>query len=467
MKAVQTLWCGDRRLEESQFWWLDAEYHLMSWALSALKLRQHFDRLELYTDSEGARMLIDRLGLPYTEVKVVYDRFHCLTCHWALVKVHTYSLQRESFIHIDGDIYLTKPLTEQTLASPLIVQNTELCTDYYRRMIDRLLGISGLKLQESFRRVLESDDVPSCNLGFCGGTDIDFFGRFSEAVFRFFRDNDFNSDRFRNDDISANVVFEQIFFSIMAREAGPVPATIWPQRVRDNGYLPEEFSDMLHFGQRQFVHILGGMKRRKDICRSVELTLLREYPEMWRRVADLFPERHRLLHPAAPLPVASQGAPHYEATLRETVRTFAVVSPDVLIAEERAAADNIAGLAIEGESRDSRTLQLHPFLHLLPVDEAEREAVRLRLCPERMTQPCFTAVIPSVTGEGYVEIPLYNTERNIIALLSSPMTVGALTEALMPSFQSADLRGKAGKCASRAIDYLLSSGAVIAKTADL
>lgn len=464
MKAVQTLWCGDRELEHSPFWWNDAECHLMSWALSAMTLRQYFDRLELYTDSQGAHVLIDLLGLPYTEVKVVYDHFHCLSCHWALSKVTTYSMQSEPFIHIDGDIYLPQLIDTVTLKSPLIVQNEEQCTDYYGSMVDRLLGVSGIKIVPEFRDAMEKKDYASYNLGFCGGTDIDFFGRFAESVFRFFRDNDFNSDRFRNDDISANVIFEQIFLAIMARREGIKPAVMLPEKIRDNGYLSEVFSDMIHFDRRPFIHILGGMKRRKDICRNVELTLLRLYPDVWRRVAALFPERHKLLSSGiSTLVVSAPGSPRYEAALRDTVSSFAAISPEEAITEERGAAGNIACLGKSGDGRSELTLRLNPLMRILPIVEAERETVRARLCPKRRTAPLSVAVLPSVIGAGYVEIPLHTAELNIITLLSSPMAMASLIEALMRSFNSSASQDKAKKCAHRIIEYMLTAGAVIAK----
>ena len=46
------------------FGWLHPEYNLMSWALSCLSLREHYDEVALYTDSEGKRILIDKLRFP-------------------------------------------------------------------------------------------------------------------------------------------------------------------------------------------------------------------------------------------------------------------------------------------------------------------------------------------------------------------------------------------------------------------
>ena len=81
----------------------------MSWTLSCLSLREHYDEVVLYTDTagnprsddekplnvvsylglgremlfptEGQRILIDELHLPYTDVQVVFDDFPCLPQH--------------------------------------------------------------------------------------------------------------------------------------------------------------------------------------------------------------------------------------------------------------------------------------------------------------------------------------------------------------------------------------------------
>ena len=152
-------------------------------------------------------------------------------------------------------------------------------------MISRFLSVDGLKLAPQFAETLKSDNVPSYNLGFCGGNDLDFFGRFCGEVEKFFWDNDFNGEKFRNADISANVIYEQMFFSIMARDEGTDIATIHPETIRDNGYRADEFCDLMHYGQRQFIHILGGHKRTQRTCRMVERTLLQKYPELYERIA--------------------------------------------------------------------------------------------------------------------------------------------------------------------------------------
>ena len=64
MRIVQTFWTAGQDPLKHAFGWLHPEYNLMSWALSYLSLREHYDEVALYTDSEGKRILIDELRFP-------------------------------------------------------------------------------------------------------------------------------------------------------------------------------------------------------------------------------------------------------------------------------------------------------------------------------------------------------------------------------------------------------------------
>lgn len=411
MKAIQTLWCGGRSLLRSPFWWRDAEYNLMSWALSCHSLREQFGAVTLYTDSEGARVLIDRLRLPYTEVVVNYNDFDCLTCHWALAKVKTYSLQTEPFVHIDGDIYMPKPLSAELQTAELLVQNHEVYTDYNRGMVRKLLAVEGLRLAPRFRSVLQGDDVPSLNLGFCGGNDLDFFGRFCGEVFRFFRDNDFNGDRFRHDDISANVVYEQIFFAIMAREEGRDVASVYPGSVGDNCYTAADFCDVLHYPAHSFFHVLGGHKRTRDVCDSVARTLLWRHPETFARVEALF---------------HSQPA------------------PDARLAEQRRkAAASIEFLNCNDSARNAFVIALNP---LASIDADIR-----------------MASAPYTLGAGSRKTSLTTLDLNILTRLEkSPVAFGDLVSLLRQCFDDAIDHSAVRLCVGKRVEALVVGGVVTA-----
>lgn len=460
MNIIQTLWCGNRKLTESQFWWSHAEYNLMSWTLSCHSLREHFEKVTLYTDTEGARILIDTLRLPYSEVIVNFDGFDCLTCHWALAKVRAYSLQSAPFLHIDGDIYLPQPLPQNALGGALTAQNKEYCSEYYKGMIRRFLAVDNLKLAPKFAEALRQDDVPSYNLGFCGGNDTEFFGEFCEEVERFFKDNDFNGERFRNADISANVVYEQMFFSIMARDKGFEVSTIYPGTIRDNGYRADDFCDLSHYEQRQFIHVLGGHKRTQATCGMVERTLLRKYPEAYERIAALFPERHRRLCGTAVSIPAENATAGYRNFLKSAEEYWhAITSRDLLIQERKTAGNTVFSNSSDAQ-RQSFILKRNPYARIYGIPDNERETLRRRL---NTGDDCRDiAVVPSVSGKGLEEYPLDNMTYNIVCLLDEPTSFAELSRYIASHFR--EIPEEAIRlCIEKETETLLEHGMITAQ----
>lgn len=97
MRIIQTFWTAKGSPYLSTYGWPHPRYNAMSWVLSCLCLQQHFNNIELYTDTAGYQFLIEKLGLPYKEVHVVLDDFFCLPYHWALSKIKVYSMQKKGF----------------------------------------------------------------------------------------------------------------------------------------------------------------------------------------------------------------------------------------------------------------------------------------------------------------------------------------------------------------------------------
>lgn len=466
MKTIQTLWCGDRELKYSAFWWNNAEYNLMSWALSCMSIKEQSEKITLYADSQGARVLADKLKLPYDEVIVNLDDFHCLSCHWALAKVKTYSLQTEPFIHIDGDIFLPRPLSEEVLKGRIIAQNKEQCTEYYGGMIKRFLSIENLKLSPLFEQALRGNNIPSYNLGFCGGRDTEFFGRFCEEVFRFFKDNDFNGDRFRFSDISANVIFEQIFFSVMARHEGIDISTVYPETIRDNGYTRNDFCDLTHYEQKQFIHILGGHKRTQEICDMVETTLLRKYPDAYERIAELFPERHKRLFGIA-VDTGYTREPsaldNYYVFLRDCNRIWRGIDRACLMTVAINISKKINFINASEEKRKQSVLRRNPYLCIYSAAENETVLLRKHLNINTEDDNLNVAVVPDVSEKGFAEHPLDNLSYNILDILEVPLTYEDLEKSLLPCFDKNTCSEKITACIEKALVGCLYAGLVTAE----
>ena len=112
----------------------------MCWALSCLNAKKIYGNIELYTDTVGKKILIDKLNLPYDRVHLVFDNNDFMDSLpnelWAISKIYTYSLQNEPFIHVDGDFILWENLDFQ---KDITCQNLELNFDLYKDIYNALL----------------------------------------------------------------------------------------------------------------------------------------------------------------------------------------------------------------------------------------------------------------------------------------------------------------------------------------
>jgi len=61
----------------------------------------------LVTDTEGARLLVDKLGLRFTTVMTTLTALDDADPEWwVLGKLWAYRAQTEPFVHLDNDVFL-------------------------------------------------------------------------------------------------------------------------------------------------------------------------------------------------------------------------------------------------------------------------------------------------------------------------------------------------------------------------
>jgi len=159
------------------------------WSLSVREASQHYPDTWLYTDDDGARFLVDKLGLSFAHVRT---DLNALAGHdpdwWALGKIHTYRLQEEPFIHLDNDVFLWLPLPESLVHAALFAQNPEpftLGAAYYKpeRIESVLAGVNGWLPDEwTWYRASRQDLRGEC-CGIYGGTRLDFIHHVANLAF--------------------------------------------------------------------------------------------------------------------------------------------------------------------------------------------------------------------------------------------------------------------------------------------
>jgi len=471
IRIIQTFWSGDHNPLECGYGWSHAEHNLMSWALSCHSLREHYSHTELYTDQRGYETLVEILRLPYTKVHVVYDDSLCLPQHWALAKIRTYAMQTEPFLHIDGDIYVPRPLSQEALSAPLVAQNREVGTVYYRRMMENVQRHGEIKLPPYITDALRNDSVASYNMGMFGGTDLGFIHRYCQESFSFLKRNHMNDRSHPNSRVCCNILFEQVFFAVLADLEDRKVTSMLGRAVRDEGYSGHEFCDLSYWSQRPFFHLLGGHKHNPYNVDMLRLTLLRLYPDVLERITSLFYKCHKRLSAddlcESTIPSIERSIAQYEDVVEKIRRKWSHLSNDGLLQWERELSKSIVFEQSDEDARKVLIMECNPWLEWYHFHESFHplalHLLHRRLGIEEQYPLTDVVMVPRLFDEGIREIPVVNVQKKALLLLQErPMVYGELEETLMKdfTFYNEESRSKWRLITERQIAELIHKGVI-------
>lgn len=435
MRIVQTFWTAGRNPLKHSFGWLRPEYNLMSWALSCLSLRKHYEEVALYTDMQGKHVLIDQLHLPYTEVNVVYDETLCLPLHWAYSKIKTYSLQTKPFLHVDGDVFLPTPIPDEVISAPLIAQNREIGTAYYRTMMQRVFHNPDIKLPDYVRRGLDDGSLASYNMGVFGGSDLDFIQRYCREVFRFTEENHINQAKHPNSNIECNVFFEQILLAAMADKEQKEVGSVVSHPMYDEGYTICEFCNLRAFDERPIHHLLGGHKHNPKVLRMLVQALIRLYPKIFNQILEFCPKfAYEVFTATTHEQYCSEVEMRPYLDFIETTRKKWLRLQLVELVEMEGMAPTEKSIDAAFKARNSTiALSLSSHMTIYTLGKERSEKVDKYLHEKLNCSPHFPlskiALIPTLSGYGYFEVPLLPIDMAIIQILSdTKMTLEELSD---------------------------------------
>ncbi|WP_461631562.1 DUF6734 family protein [Labilibaculum euxinus] len=291
MKIIQTYWSSPAKLNSpddkngrNNGGWLSEYYHACSWALSNLKFRQFYPHMELYTDTNGYDWLVNKLGLKYTKVHLSLDNFD--TYHptlWALPKIHTYSLQNEPFIHVDGDVYIWEKFNSELENGQLLVQNFEGETPYYKMAIEQIKENFSYLPDLLKEQIYNDHPFTAVNAGIIGGQDYKFFKEYATVAMDFI---DRNKNHLSKIDIGMfNPIFEQLIFFLLAEEKR-ISITPFSKGIKKNFAEFLTINDVPLF--TKYIHTIGGNKRLEYMCNEIEARLKYEFPKEYNHIKDIY-----------------------------------------------------------------------------------------------------------------------------------------------------------------------------------
>ena len=167
------------------------QWTALLWARSTWNAAKHFRHRLLIADDEGKRLLIDKLGLPFTEVLTLPPGPDgCDRCYGVgkLQAHHIMAERGQPYLHCDHDGGLEKGLSPDMHDTPIIAENRygpEFTTtaEDCRRMEDLFRELQSVHAKFSPKRFAA---LPASALasGIFGGNDLDGIARWADASLR-------------------------------------------------------------------------------------------------------------------------------------------------------------------------------------------------------------------------------------------------------------------------------------------
>jgi hypothetical protein len=271
--------------------WMSEKHHLFAWVLSVETAKKHYPNTYLYTDDEGARLLIDGIGL---EFERVFTELNVLDDHdpewWALGKLYTYRSQTEPFVHIDNDVFLWKPLPPRMESAPVFAQHPEYFStdwDYKPEQMRALLkNLNGGWIPEEFEWYISQMDVQRGeNCGIFGGNQLDFIQYYADTAMKLV-EHPINQTgwSFLGSNVARNLLAEQ--YLLTACIEYQKNRQVSPYKDINIQYLFNSYDDAFNPDKAReagYTHLLGGAKRNRAIAQRLENRVKSDYPEYYER----------------------------------------------------------------------------------------------------------------------------------------------------------------------------------------
>jgi len=250
--------------------WPDYHSFLRSWVLSASLASRHY-RLVLVTDAIFAQVA-RKLQLPFSLIDECLDEKlskmnFLLWCSPKFVGVERHA--NSSFVHLDEDVYLWKPLPERLFKERVFGQNKEDLRFFFYRYAEFTVSLwvkpENWTIQSPY----------AVNAGVLGGCDVEFWQFFVRSYF------DLVSQLRRLNPLHGSIpdsmacMAEQYYLAwLCQRHDVPI------------GFLFDENDGRDKITELGYTHLIGPAKNNPENLQRLESRVSADYPEFTERIDE-------------------------------------------------------------------------------------------------------------------------------------------------------------------------------------
>lgn len=297
MRSVWSFWTKPFEFNRKSAW-ASEKHHLLAWILSVETARKHYPETSLYTDDEGARMLVDGIGLRFEHVSTELNALHDHNPEWwAIGKLYAYRSQREPFIHIDSDVFLWNRLSIEVESATVFAQSPEHFSfeggSWYRpkECVAAITSVNGWAPEEWNWYVSLCGNKAAC-CGVIGGNQVDFLNHYANLGIRAVEySQNQTAWSLLGNNMGDNLVIEQ--YSIIACVEYHRDKPSSPFKDIDIQYIfnsPEDAFNPENARRVGYTHLIGDAKRNNVFAHRLEKRVERDYPEYFERCIDYIRE---------------------------------------------------------------------------------------------------------------------------------------------------------------------------------
>ncbi|MBD0269711.1 MAG: hypothetical protein ICV77_15630 [Cyanobacteria bacterium Co-bin8] len=273
--------------------WLTEKHHLLAWILSLETARKHYPETTLVTDDEGAKMLVDGLGLQFDTVSTTLNALHDQDpAWWILGKLWAYRSQSHPFIHVDSDVFLWKALPQALDIAPVFAQNPEYfvfghvdatCWWYRPEAFDQLVQATGGWLPDEWYWAVAQRYSQAYCCGIFGGNRVDFIRHYANLALQMATHSHNQAAFARMDNkLGDCLLVEQYFLAAcLAYHQQATGSSFEKVNIQCLFDSPEAAFASEQPNLLGYTHLIGNAKHDVAIAQRLEQRVSRDYPHQY------------------------------------------------------------------------------------------------------------------------------------------------------------------------------------------
>lgn len=293
-RAVWSFWTKPYQAHRKQVWYTD-KHHWLAWVLSVETARQHYPETVLVTDDEGAKILVDDIGLEFTSVSTDLNHLKKEDPDWWILgKLWAYRSQTKPFIHIDTDVFLWNPLPANLDSAPVFAQNPEYFifgkhedTPWWYRpeLFDTRIKKTGGWLPPEWDFYFTHQRNLAYCTGILGGNQVDFLNHYGDIALKIATNPD-NRAAFAlmENKIGDCLLVEQYFLAACLEYHQQSKSPFTGVEIECLFASPEEAYSSSKAEALGYTHLIGAAKHNRKLAKRLEKRVARDYPRHYERI---------------------------------------------------------------------------------------------------------------------------------------------------------------------------------------